>query len=214
MTSGVNPEYVLRTTTPGDKITVTSSQPARAEFPPLLEQVPPGTPVRRQTFGWLPGFFAFLGFLIAYRGAFYVRPGFERVGYTTAAIAFALGALLVFYEWKRRTDRMVLCFSGDAIGVYRRGQLKYTTSAAQMVPYKLHPFNTGRMVLFAGGLTVALLYAGLFAGKTTPKDRIILTSMGVLAGIFCASVVRLRMFCDWYLFPSEKGRRRHIVFPR
>jgi hypothetical protein len=154
--------------TRGDERLSMSTSHSGQGFPQMLADAAHGSIIRRQSLSWMPAFLAPFFLLFAYGGFFHQRPGYEKAGHIAGSVCLALGAICVYLEWSRRRKRITLCFHNGMVGLYRRGEFHYAFREEQFVPYELHPFNTGRMVLITGALAVGCLALFIFDKKATP----------------------------------------------
>ena len=187
-------------------------QIATGNFPPQLDQVNVNEQIA-QSFGWLPGYCGvLLVAFCAWGAAIQHRDGWWSDPRNLALVAGAgvLGALLIWWEFRRRTQPTVLVPRNGMIGIYRGGQLAQAIAPAQMRFYKLHWFNTARLVIvpaIAGGI---LLLVPLFdSPRTTTGDERLLQVMGLGILVAVASGVRTRIMLEhWYI---PRGKRTQEI---
>lgn len=189
-----------------------STNPSGQGFPQMIADAAPGSIIRRQSLSWMPAFLAPFFLLFAYGGFFHQRAGYEKAGHIAGSVCLALGAICIYLEWSRRRKRITLCFQGGMVGLYRLGEFHYAFREEQFVPYRLHPFNTGRMVLITGALAVGCLVLFIFDKKATPWDRVLSFALTAVLWAALISTIRSRVLSDWFFVPSGKGGKRKLLF--
>jgi len=191
-------------------------QIAPGTFPPQLDQINANEQVP-QSFGWLPGYCGALLLAASLIIAFISHPaGWWSVPANLGAEigVGALGALLLWWEFRRRTRRVVLVPRSGLIGIYRNRELAAAIAPAQMRFYKLHWFNTARLVMVPAIVGGILLFLPFFAGKPANHgDDYLLQAMGLGILIAVASGARTRIMLEHWYIPKGK-RSQEIMLKR
>jgi hypothetical protein len=178
-------------------------------FPAALAAVPDGEQAP-ESFGWSP---VVWGAALLVTAAAWLRfpdsRGWNAMSLAILGVLIASGALLVFYEVRRRQTRTVLVSREGRLGVYRAGALAAAITPSQVTRYYLSHMNTFRYLLLpamgtVGGIAVAISPQVIQRGESL---GFVLGSAGLAT--FLASLVRTRILLHHYLLP--KGKRRETV---
>lgn len=114
------------------------------EFPPKTELLPERELIS-ESFGWQPGTWGAFLVVAAAWGMTGKDPLSVRL--SCAAGATALGAWMLFYEFRRRAQRTAISLRGGKIGIYRKGELSLTVAPNQIMHFQTSYLNTVRFVL-------------------------------------------------------------------
>jgi len=176
-------------------------------IPEQLHEVPRDRQVR-QTFGLHPVLFGLI--LLGLAISISQTPSQDVL--TTSAILLALvlvGFFLLFYEWNRRGNRVVLSRFPEGIAIYRKKKLDLTVQTEQIALYSLRLGNSFNYMSIPALASVAFV---TMLVKKGPSWEIAI--LGVIAAISLLSMIYTRFLCVHYLVPKKARGSQEVILGR
>jgi hypothetical protein len=180
--------------------------PAELNHVPVTDRVP-------EAFGWMP---SLVGGTLLFQSAFLLPTSPPVDLYGISVGLSVLGALLLYFEVRRRRYRTVLVPPDEVVGIYRKRTFVQAITVGEVTPYLLSSGNTFQFLL----IPVLMTGLFLFLSAVPPSQREVSTEerlgwlvAGLLMLAASASLTRTRILCAYFKLPAGRGQEE-ILLPR